>query len=84
MDGRKTKSKKNEVLIVNGKGYMEDREKANQFAKTYKSFSKIPRDINDRNIKRVVRKALRRNQRPIAGGGEGPGSGGAGESNRGE
>ena len=39
---------------------------------------------DDRNIKRVVRKALRRNQRPIAGGGEGPGSGGAGESNRGE
>ena len=41
MDGTKTKSKKNEVLVVNGKEYIEGSEKANQFAKTYKSFSKI-------------------------------------------
>ena len=65
MDGTKAKSKKNEVLVVNGKEYIEGSEKANQFAKTYKSFSKIPENINDRNIKRVVQRVLRRNQRPI-------------------
>ena len=55
----------NEVLVVNGRGYIEDKETANQFAKTYKSFSKFPRNINDKNIKKVVRRAMRSKQRPI-------------------
>ena len=43
MDGRMPPQKKNEVLEVNGISYVQDRAKAEQFAKTYKEFSKLPK-----------------------------------------
>ena len=42
MDGRYPEDRSNEVLVVDGVALMEDKDKANQFAKTYKQFSKIP------------------------------------------
>ena len=42
MDGRRPPDNSNEVLEVNGVTYVEDIDKANEFAKTYKGFSKIP------------------------------------------
>lgn len=37
LDGRVTQRKENEVLVVEGKAYVEDKEKAKQFAKVYKN-----------------------------------------------
>ena len=42
MDGRKPPEKSNEVLEMDGKTYVEDKDKAKQFAKTCKNFAKIP------------------------------------------
>ena len=39
MDGRSPPQRKNEVLVVNDVGYVEDKDKAEQFAKTYREFS---------------------------------------------
>ena len=46
------------MLVVEGKGYIGDKDKAKQFAKTYKKVSKIPRGPRDRIIKRQNRKFL--------------------------
>ena len=60
MDGRKPPERGNEVLEVNGVTYVEDKDKAEQFAKTYKSFSKLPVCKEDRTIRRYVRKRMKR------------------------
>ena len=52
LDGRNPPTKKNEALVVEGKAYISDNDKANQFAKTYKSFSKLPVRKEDRKIKK--------------------------------
>ena len=59
MDGRAPPSNKNEVLEVNGVGYVEDKDKAEQFAKTYKGFSKIPKRSTDRPMRRSIYERLR-------------------------
>ena len=59
MDGRKPPTNKNEALVVDNKAYTSDADKANQFANTYKSFSKIPVRKEDRAIRRSVRNKLR-------------------------
>ena len=58
LDGRVTQRKENEVLVVEGKAYVEDKEKAKQFAKVYKKVSKIRKGPRDRTIKRQNRKFL--------------------------
>ena len=60
MDGRRPPDKNNEVLEVDGKTYVEDIDKAKEFAKTYKSFSKIPVKKEDRILRRAVRKRMKR------------------------
>jgi len=54
IDGRNPPRNENEVLVVDGKGYMEDSDKANQFRKTYKGFSKIPNYREDRKLQKEV------------------------------
>lgn len=51
-----TTSEKNEALVVKGKAYISDADKAEQFAK---SFSRIPVGKNDRKLRRYVRKTLK-------------------------
>ena len=62
LDGRYAPRKDNEVLVVGDKGYVEDRDKAKQFAKTYKMQSRIPRNQTDKVIKQSNREYL--NRRP--------------------
>ena len=52
MDGRTPPPRKNEVLVVDDVGYVEDKDKAEQFAKTYKKFSKLPKRKTDRDVRR--------------------------------
>lgn len=59
MDGRRPPDNKNEVLEVNGTAYVTDKDKAEQFAKTYKGFAKLPVRREDRRVRRRVRKRLR-------------------------
>ena len=54
IDGRNPPRNENEVLVVDGKGYMEDVDKANQFRKTYKGFSKISTLREDRKVQKKV------------------------------
>ena len=56
IDGKNLPRKDNEVLEVNGKSYISDKQKAEQFAKTYRSFSKLPTRKGDRKIRKAVRK----------------------------
>jgi ribonuclease HI/exonuclease III len=58
IDGRNPPRNENEVLVVDGKGYVEDKDKADQFRKTYKGFSKIPRFKEDRRLQKGVYKFL--------------------------
>ena len=62
MDGRMPPQKKNEVLEVNGISYVQDRAKAEQFAKTYKEFSKLPKRKGDREVKRKIWDRLKTSQ----------------------
>ena len=59
MDGRMPPQRKNEVLEVDGVGYVEDEDKAEQFAKTYKQFSRLPKRKTDRERKRSIIKRMR-------------------------
>ena len=59
MDGRNPPWNENEVLVVDGKGYVEDKDKADQFRTTYKGFSKIPRSKEDRRLQKGVYKFLK-------------------------
>ena len=54
IDGKILPRKDNEVLEVNGVAYISDKDKAEQFAKTYRSFSKLPARKRDRRIKRKI------------------------------
>ena len=58
LDGRIAPRKENETLVVDGKGFTKDRDKANQFAKTYKKVSMIPKGPEDRTTKRQNREFL--------------------------
>ena len=58
LDGRVAQRKENEVLIVEGKGLVSDKDKAKEFAKMYKKVSKLPKGPKDRIIKRQNRKFL--------------------------
>ena len=60
MDGRRPPDNSNEVLEVDGVTYVEDIDKAKEFAKTYKSFSKIPVKKEDRILRRAIRKQINR------------------------
>ena len=59
LEGKTHQGGKNETLIVNGKAYISDRDKANQFAKTYKSYSKLPARKEDRAIRRKFWKYIK-------------------------
>ena len=48
--------KDNKIPKVNGKAYISDKDKAEQFAKTYHSFSRLTVRKEDRKIKRFIRK----------------------------
>ena len=48
IDGKTRPKKDNEVLEVNGTVYIADKDKAEQFAKTYKSFFKLKARKKDR------------------------------------
>ena len=58
LDGRISPRKENEVLVVEGKGYTRDKDKAKQFAKAYKRVSRIPRGPKDKIMKHQNRKFL--------------------------
>ena len=58
MDGRRGDTASNEVLEVEGKAYVENKDKADQFAKTYQSFAKLPVEKKDRDFRRKVRKQM--------------------------
>jgi hypothetical protein len=58
LDGRFVPRRDNEVLVIGGKGIIDDVGKANAFAKTCKTVSIIPRNKQDRIIKRANRKFL--------------------------
>ena len=59
MDGRATTPNTNEVLEVEGKCYITDEEKAKQFSKTYKGFSRIPTRKGDRTLRRINRNRMK-------------------------
>ena len=56
IDGKVQHKKENEVLEINGTAYITDKDKAGQFAKTYRSFSKLKARKEDRRIKRKIRR----------------------------
>jgi hypothetical protein len=60
MDGKCPPKSKNEVLEVDGVALLDNRDKANAFAKTYRSFSRLPVKKSDRAVQRNVRKGLKR------------------------
>ena len=62
MDGYGGTRRDNEVLIDNGIGLVDDKDKANAFRRTYKAVSRIPRRKEDREIKRSNRRFL--NEKP--------------------
>ena len=65
MDGRRPPGRENEVLEVAGTTYVEDADKAEQFAKTYRSFSKLPVAKEDRVLRRYNRKHMKRKHGPV-------------------
>ena len=62
IDGQgQSQQHKNEVLEVNGVSYIADKDKAEQFAKTYRGFSRLPRRAkDDKQGKREDRATARR------------------------
>ena len=59
LDGKYPAKCKNEVLTVNGVALIDDKDKANAFAKTYKEFSRLPTRKSDRKLRRNVRKRMK-------------------------
>ena len=59
LDGRRPPPNKNEVLEIDGMAYTEDKQKAEQFAKTYRAFSKLPVKKSDVKLKRRVRRKMK-------------------------
>ena len=62
LDGRVAPRRENEVLVVDGKAYVGDKQKAHEFAKVYKKVSMINKDKSDKNIKTKNREFLRKGQ----------------------
>jgi len=60
LEGKNSRGGKTDTLVVNDKAYITDKDKANQFAKTYKGFSKLEVRKEDRTIRKEVRKAIKR------------------------
>ena len=60
LDGRRSPPNKNEVLEVDGIAYTENKQKAHQFAKTYKGFGKIPVWKYDRALRKENWKGMKR------------------------
>ena len=61
MDGRHPDTAKNEALVIDGVALIEDKDKAEAFAKTYRGFSRLKARKWDRTIRRGVRKLLKKN-----------------------
>ena len=59
MDGRSPPQSKNEVLKVGGVAYVEDKAKAEQFAKTYRSFANLPTRKEDRKLRKDNRRQMK-------------------------
>ena len=59
MDGRSPPQNKNEVLEVGGVAYVEDKAKAEQFAKTYRSFANLPTRKEDRKLRKDNRRQMK-------------------------
>ena len=59
MDGRRPPDRSNEVLEVDDTTYVDDKDKAKQFAKTYKGFAKLPVRKEDRKLRRYIRKRMK-------------------------
>ena len=60
MEGKIPPKSKNEVLEVNGVALVDNRDKAEAFAKTYRGFSRLPVRKSDRAMTRKVRRDRRR------------------------
>ena len=60
LDGRRKPQIANEALEVDGTYYTSDHDKANQFAKTYKGFAKLPVRKEDRQLRKKNRRRLKK------------------------
>ncbi len=60
LDGRVQPQNRNEVLEVDGISHITDSAKAEQFAKTYRRFSKLPVRKSDRQVKKKIRRHLKK------------------------
>ena len=60
LEGKGNQGGKNDTLVVGDKAYVSDRDKANQFAKTYKGFSLLETRKSDRVIRKEVRKYIKK------------------------
>ena len=56
LDGKYPPRKDNAVLELAGKTYVTDKQKAEQFSKTYRGFSKIKTCKEDRKIRKIIRR----------------------------
>ena len=60
LDGRVQPQNRNEVLEVDGISHITDSAKAEQFAKTYRRFAKLPVRKSDRQFKKKIRRYAKR------------------------
>ena len=60
LDGRVQPQNRNEVLEVDGISHITDSAKAEQFAKTYRRFAKLPVRKSDRQLKKKIRRYAKR------------------------
>ena len=60
LDGKFPAKCNNEVLTVNGVALVDDKDKAEAFARTYRQFSRLPVGKSDRKLRRCVRKRMKR------------------------
>ena len=58
IEGSQPPQKKNEVLVTDGIARVEDKDKAEAFARTYRKFSQIPKRKEDKNFHTEVRKKM--------------------------
>jgi ribonuclease HI len=65
IEGKHPAKSENEVLTFEGEALVDDKDKANAFAKTYKQFSRIPTRKSDRKIRRSVRNRMKTNTTPL-------------------
>ena len=60
LDGKYPAKVKNEVLTVDGVALIDDKDKAEAFAKTYRKFSRIPARKCDRRVRKIVRRRMKK------------------------